>query len=191
MNKRRARRSGPTGGKSAAKRAFPSDPWVRAALVHWILALTAGPVLGYFITGITEWLDVGNWRMWMWIRLIACFFWPVGAALLFGMASKRHDPAWTWKATRAFVLFSSYGIYMALNAALDLVTGPKEFPCVVTDIRTHVGRSKGTAAVAHEVFLDGHSYYMKEVTAKLVGIGDNCQATVLSHTDLLLDLRPE
>lgn len=187
----RPRSTSATGSGPGNGSGLPAGKGAGFATFFWLIALVAGPVFGYFLTGISGWVDTGNWRTMMTIRLVVCFVWPVGAALIHGIVNARSDAKWTHKTTLALMVFSSYGIWPAFNAYRDLRSGPERVELVVTDTESEGHRSRSHRYTSYEVFLsDGNSYYVTEEVFDKVRIGTTCAATRLPHTDILLDLRP-
>ncbi len=158
--------------------------------IVWFIGLIAGPLFGYLLTGATIGIDEENWRSRMWLRLSFCFLWPCGAALLNGLLNGYGKGGSHVKRTLSMMLISSYGGYMALNAALDLRGEPVRVERVVREKEFGGGGRRGSYAYYNMELDNGNGYRLDAKSARQVNIGDTCMAVLLPHTDILLDLEP-
>lgn len=187
----RARSYRTTGSEPGNGPALRAGKGSLLVMLLWFLSLLIAPVFGYFLTGMAGWVNSGNWRTMMTIRVVACFVWPVCTAMIHGLVNARTEGKWNYKNTLTFMVFSSYGIWPAFNAYRDLRTGPEQVELVVADKEIEAHRSKRRQYSTYEVFLsDGGSYHVSEGVYDKVGKGESCLATRLPHTDILLDLQP-
>jgi MFS family permease len=188
---------------SAAKRAFrraighsgdkPATTLVRWFGLHWFLSLMIGPLFGYYLTDLVGLADPDNWRTVLLVRAIACWIWPLLAALglIISAYASGGGGHFTLGTAIGHLVVSSVCIYPALNAFRDLGTGPRAESMVLADKKTERSATRSSRFLLYKVTLsDGHSYDVERRTYEVAEIGDACIATRLPHTDMLLRLAP-
>lgn len=159
--------------------------------MHWFLSIIIGPVLGYFFTDVDGWADPQNWRTVLWIRVLACWVWPVGAAIVFMITAHLvgdHRPG--MGTILGHLVVSSVCIYPAINAIRDLASGPRAESVRVIDKRVETSATRSSVFEQYFVVLeDGHEYGVDREVYASAHEGERSVATRLLNTDMLLDLR--
>jgi uncharacterized membrane protein len=166
-----------------------------AVMIFWLLSVLAGPFFGYFITRVSGWVTVENWRMWMWLRIAMCVGWPLlGGVLMMTVENSRAKREGNAKAGhRGFIILALLIGFPAINAIRDLVSGPEGSRVVIERAEGYTHTGKGRSYNSFEVhFSDGTSYDVDEaVYHRAVALQHRmCDRTRLPHTDILLDVRP-